>query len=71
MALTGFIAALNEHRDSLADQIAFLEAGNQIHMHGEAPEVSTAKFLATLRKLIAAVDELIPECEAMRVEPAS
>lgn len=70
MALTGFIAALHEHRDSLADQIAFLEAGNQVRMHGEEPEASTAKFLATLQRLIAGLDELIPECEAMRVEHA-
>jgi len=71
MTLTSFLAALHEHHDILAEQIEFLERGNQIRMHGEAPEVSTAKFLATLRKLIAGLDELIPECEAMRVEPAS
>ncbi len=44
MDLQRFVTDLHEHRDSLADQIAFLEAGNQIHVLGEEPEVSTAKF---------------------------
>jgi len=69
MDLQRFVADLHEHRDSLADQIAFLEAGNQIHVLGEEPEVSTAKFLASLRKHMADLDHLIPECEAMRRGP--
>ncbi len=38
MTLTSFLAALHEHHDILAEQIEFLERGNQIRMHGEAPE---------------------------------
>lgn len=45
MDLQRFVDDLHEHRDSLADQIAFLEAGNQIHVLGEEPSVSTAKSL--------------------------
>jgi hypothetical protein len=69
MDLQRFVDDLHEHRDSLADQIAFLEAGNQIHVLGEEPEVSTANFLASLRKHMADLDHLIPECEAMRIGP--
>ncbi len=69
MDLQRFVTDLHEHRDSLADQIAFLEAGNQIHVLGEEAEVSTAKFLASPREHMADLDRLIPECEAMRIGP--
>ncbi len=69
MDLQRFVTDLHEHRDSLADQIAFLEAGNQIHVLGEEAEVSTAKFPASLREHMADLGRLIPGCEAMRIGP--
>ncbi len=60
------ISDFREHREMLVEQIKYLEAGNQIRRIGEAPEVSTAKFLAALKKHKASFDELIPQCEAMR-----
>ncbi len=63
------ISDFREHREMLVEQIEYLEAGNQIRRIGEEPEVSTAKFLTSLRKHMADLDHLIPECEAMRRGP--
>jgi len=69
MDLQRFVADLHDHHNLLVEEIEFLEKGNQIRMIGEAPEVSTARFLATLRKHKADLDELISQCETMRVGP--
>ena len=71
MQLRNFTAALHEHRDLLVDQIEFVERGNQVIAFGEEPEASTAKFLATLQKHKADIEDFIAHCEAMRVVPAA
>jgi len=71
MQLRDFIAALQEHRDVLVDQIELIEGGNQVIALGEEADASTAKFLATLQKHRADLDDLIAHCEAMRAVPAA
>ncbi len=64
-----FVADLHDHHNILVEEIEFLERGNEIRMLGEDPEVSTARFLTTLRKHKADLDELISQCDSMRVGP--
>ena len=71
MQLRNFIAALHEHLDLLVDQIEFVERGNQVIAVGEESDASTAKFLATLQKHKAEIEDLIAHCEAMRLVPAA